>query len=89
MRIGVAVPISGTVARLREAVSSETKIPTEQVMGWAAHLCALPAVGGREEAFVPCRIRRNRNSLPMVEQGSKAVVEIWIMLFPVHWLFES
>lgn len=31
MRIGVAVPISGTVARLREAVSSETKIPTEQV----------------------------------------------------------
>ncbi|XP_053813923.1 ubiquitin carboxyl-terminal hydrolase 31 isoform X2 [Vidua chalybeata] len=32
MRIGVAVPISGTVARLREAVSSETKIPTEQIV---------------------------------------------------------
>lgn len=31
MRIGVAVPISGTVARLREAVSLETKIPLEQV----------------------------------------------------------
>ncbi|NXL60594.1 UBP31 hydrolase, partial [Chordeiles acutipennis] len=32
MRIGVAVPISGTVARLREAISSETKIPTEQIV---------------------------------------------------------
>ncbi|NXQ30562.1 UBP31 hydrolase, partial [Alaudala cheleensis] len=32
MRIGVAVPISGTVARLREAVSSETKIPPEQIV---------------------------------------------------------
>ncbi|NXC35201.1 UBP31 hydrolase, partial [Campylorhamphus procurvoides] len=32
MRIGVAVPISGTVARLREAVSLETKIPTEQIV---------------------------------------------------------
>ncbi|XP_063573711.1 ubiquitin carboxyl-terminal hydrolase 31-like isoform X4 [Pongo abelii] len=31
MRIGVAVPLSGTVARLREAVSMETKIPTDQV----------------------------------------------------------
>lgn len=31
MRIGVAVPLSGTVARLREAVSRETKIPTKQV----------------------------------------------------------
>lgn len=31
MRIGVAVPLSGTVARLREAVSVETKIPTDQV----------------------------------------------------------
>ncbi|XP_025772633.1 ubiquitin carboxyl-terminal hydrolase 31, partial [Puma concolor] len=30
MRIGVAVPLSGTVARLREAVSMETKIPTDQ-----------------------------------------------------------
>uniref|UniRef100_A0A8C6IWE0 ubiquitinyl hydrolase 1 n=1 Tax=Melopsittacus undulatus TaxID=13146 RepID=A0A8C6IWE0_MELUD len=32
MRIGVAVPVVGTVARLREAVSSETKIPTEQIV---------------------------------------------------------
>jgi hypothetical protein len=32
MRIGVAVPLSGTVAKLREAVSMETKIPTDQVM---------------------------------------------------------
>lgn len=32
MRIGVAVPLSGTVARLREAVSMETKIPTDQVV---------------------------------------------------------
>lgn len=31
MRIGVAVPLSGTVARLREAVSVETKIPPDQV----------------------------------------------------------
>nr|XP_054308711.1 ubiquitin carboxyl-terminal hydrolase 31-like [Pongo pygmaeus] len=30
MRIGVAVPLSGTVARLREAVSMETKVPTDQ-----------------------------------------------------------
>ncbi|KAF7237465.1 Ubiquitin carboxyl-terminal hydrolase 31, partial [Varanus komodoensis] len=30
MRIGVAVPLSGTVARLREAVARETKIPTKQ-----------------------------------------------------------
>ncbi|KAK2097698.1 Ubiquitin carboxyl-terminal hydrolase 31 [Saguinus oedipus] len=33
MRIGVAVPLSGTVARLREAVSMETKIPTDQDEG--------------------------------------------------------
>ncbi|XP_039696163.1 ubiquitin carboxyl-terminal hydrolase 31 isoform X2 [Pteropus medius] len=32
MRIGVAVPLSGTVARLREAVSVETKIPTDQIV---------------------------------------------------------
>ncbi|CAK6445054.1 unnamed protein product [Pipistrellus nathusii] len=32
MRIGVAVPLSGTVARLREAVSLETKIPTDQIV---------------------------------------------------------
>ncbi|XP_067390205.1 ubiquitin carboxyl-terminal hydrolase 31 [Emydura macquarii macquarii] len=32
MRIGVAVPLSGTVAKLREAVSRETKIPTEQIV---------------------------------------------------------
>ncbi|XP_066239497.1 ubiquitin carboxyl-terminal hydrolase 31 isoform X1 [Saccopteryx leptura] len=32
MRIGVAVPLSGTVARLREAVSMETKIPPDQIV---------------------------------------------------------
>ncbi|NXH21920.1 UBP31 hydrolase, partial [Bucco capensis] len=32
MRIGVAVPVAGTVARLRQAVSCETKIPTEQIV---------------------------------------------------------
>ncbi|XP_036772864.2 ubiquitin carboxyl-terminal hydrolase 31 isoform X2 [Manis pentadactyla] len=32
MRIGVSVPLSGTVARLREAVSMETKIPTDQIV---------------------------------------------------------
>nr|XP_033770250.1 ubiquitin carboxyl-terminal hydrolase 31 isoform X2 [Geotrypetes seraphini] len=32
MRIGVAVPLSGTVARLREAVSVETKIPIAQIV---------------------------------------------------------
>ncbi|KAJ7305757.1 hypothetical protein JRQ81_010123 [Phrynocephalus forsythii] len=32
MRIGVAVPLSGTVARLREAVSRETKIPAKQIV---------------------------------------------------------
>ncbi|XP_028914071.1 ubiquitin carboxyl-terminal hydrolase 31 [Ornithorhynchus anatinus] len=32
MRIGVAVPLTGTVARLREAVSKETKIPTDQIV---------------------------------------------------------
>ncbi|MGH0140519.1 UNVERIFIED_CONTAM: hypothetical protein FKN15_037253 [Acipenser sinensis] len=30
MRIGVAVPLTSTVSRLREAVSQETKIPTDQ-----------------------------------------------------------
>ncbi|XP_061455432.1 ubiquitin carboxyl-terminal hydrolase 31 isoform X3 [Rhineura floridana] len=32
MRVGVAVPLSGTVARLREAVARETKIPTKQIV---------------------------------------------------------
>ncbi|XP_004705783.2 ubiquitin carboxyl-terminal hydrolase 31, partial [Echinops telfairi] len=32
MRVGVAVPLSGTVARLREAVSMETKIPADQIV---------------------------------------------------------
>ncbi|XP_053328275.1 ubiquitin carboxyl-terminal hydrolase 31 [Spea bombifrons] len=32
MRIGVAVPLSGTVVRLREAISMETKIPTDQIV---------------------------------------------------------
>ncbi|XP_010791243.1 ubiquitin carboxyl-terminal hydrolase 31-like [Notothenia coriiceps] len=31
MRVGVAVPLSGTVSRLRQAVAQETKIPTQQV----------------------------------------------------------
>lgn len=45
MRIGVAVPVCGTVARLREAVSSETKIPTEQVTSWSHHPRTLPSAG--------------------------------------------
>ncbi|KAJ8344652.1 hypothetical protein SKAU_G00288450 [Synaphobranchus kaupii] len=32
MRIGVAVPLSSTVSRLREAVSLETKIPPDQIV---------------------------------------------------------
>ncbi|XP_063171108.1 ubiquitin carboxyl-terminal hydrolase 31 [Candoia aspera] len=32
MRIGVAVPLSGTVAQLREAVARETKIPARQIV---------------------------------------------------------
>ncbi|KAM4631526.1 ubiquitin carboxyl-terminal hydrolase 31 [Discoglossus pictus] len=32
MRIGVAIPLSGNVVRLREAISMETKIPTEQAI---------------------------------------------------------
>ncbi|XP_072124584.1 ubiquitin carboxyl-terminal hydrolase 31 isoform X2 [Mobula birostris] len=32
MRIGVAVPLSGKVSKLREAVSQETKIPTDQIV---------------------------------------------------------
>ncbi|XP_063790728.1 ubiquitin carboxyl-terminal hydrolase 31 isoform X2 [Pseudophryne corroboree] len=32
MRIGVAVPLSGNVVRLREAISMETKIPTDQIV---------------------------------------------------------
>ncbi|XP_061088381.1 ubiquitin carboxyl-terminal hydrolase 31 isoform X2 [Conger conger] len=32
MRIGVAVPLTSTVSRLREAVSLETKIPTDQIV---------------------------------------------------------
>lgn len=31
MRVGVAVPLSGTVSRLRQAVAQETKIPAQQV----------------------------------------------------------
>lgn len=31
MRVGVAVPLSGTMSRLRQAVAQETKIPAEQV----------------------------------------------------------
>ncbi|KAM4525459.1 ubiquitin carboxyl-terminal hydrolase 31-like [Odontesthes bonariensis] len=32
MRVGVAVPLSGTVSRLRQAVAQETKIPSEQIV---------------------------------------------------------
>ncbi|KAM4024963.1 ubiquitin carboxyl-terminal hydrolase 31 [Anomaloglossus baeobatrachus] len=32
MRIGVAIPLSGNVVRLREAISMETKIPTDQIV---------------------------------------------------------
>ncbi|XP_068610478.1 ubiquitin carboxyl-terminal hydrolase 31-like [Brachionichthys hirsutus] len=31
MRVGVAVPLSGTVSRLRQAVAQETKIPVQQI----------------------------------------------------------
>lgn len=32
MRVGVAVPLSGTVARLRQAIAHETKIPAQQIV---------------------------------------------------------
>ncbi|XP_077407471.1 ubiquitin carboxyl-terminal hydrolase 31-like [Vanacampus margaritifer] len=32
MRVGVAVPLSGTVSRLRQAVEQETKIPAQQIV---------------------------------------------------------
>ncbi|XP_068100550.1 ubiquitin carboxyl-terminal hydrolase 31 [Hyperolius riggenbachi] len=32
MRIGVAVPLSGNVVRLRESITMETKIPTDQIV---------------------------------------------------------
>ncbi|XP_019901753.1 ubiquitin carboxyl-terminal hydrolase 31 isoform X2 [Esox lucius] len=32
MRVGVAVPLSSTVSRLRKAVAQETKIPSEQIV---------------------------------------------------------
>ncbi|XP_047465906.1 ubiquitin carboxyl-terminal hydrolase 31-like isoform X2 [Mugil cephalus] len=32
MRVGVAVPLSGTVSRLRQAVAQETKIPNQQIV---------------------------------------------------------
>ncbi|XP_034049784.1 ubiquitin carboxyl-terminal hydrolase 31-like [Thalassophryne amazonica] len=32
MRVGVAVPLSGTVSRLRKAVAQETKIPAQQIV---------------------------------------------------------
>ena len=49
MRIGVAVPLSGTVARLREAVSMETKIPTDQTT-WKQSM--------RATAFLPLRLQK-------------------------------
>lgn len=77
MRIGVAVPMAGTVARLREAVSSETKIPTEQVTGRAHH----PALSGME----------HRSFHPMlgVEELNRGggLGMVWMVLFPVCWPF--
>ncbi|XP_015230635.1 PREDICTED: ubiquitin carboxyl-terminal hydrolase 31-like [Cyprinodon variegatus] len=32
MRVGVAVPLSGTMSRLRQAVAQETKIPAQQIV---------------------------------------------------------
>lgn len=39
MRIGVAVPLSGAVSRLRQAVAQETKIPVQQVLPSLKLLC--------------------------------------------------
>ncbi|EPY74532.1 ubiquitin carboxyl-terminal hydrolase 31-like protein [Camelus ferus] len=44
MRIGVAVPLSGTVARLREAVSMETKIPTDQVCPFSLRVVSVVGI---------------------------------------------
>ncbi|KAG9349858.1 hypothetical protein JZ751_026211 [Albula glossodonta] len=56
MRIGVAVPLTSTVSRLREAVSQETKIPIDQPSRFKTALgpCALKAVTSaeRREPFV-------------------------------------
>ena len=80
MRIGVAVPISGTVARLREAVSAETKIPTEQVRaGLVTRGHGLPARVGCVETEIPCPGRK----------GASGVVVIWIVVFSVRWLVET
>lgn len=42
MRIGVAVPLSGAVSRLRQAVAQETKIPVQQVLPSLKLLCLKP-----------------------------------------------
>ncbi|KAL7979013.1 hypothetical protein Chor_015037 [Crotalus horridus] len=46
MRIGVAVPLSGTVAQLREAVARETKIPAKQLEegGLSLRPCCTPSL---------------------------------------------
>lgn len=41
MRVGVAVPLSGTVSRLRQAVAQETKIPAQQVPPPLGHFTAV------------------------------------------------
>lgn len=62
MRIGVAVPLSGTVARLREAVSVETKIPTDQVPHLPAPLltalCQTRSGGHTEPTASPPRKKK-------------------------------
>lgn len=42
MRVGVAVPLSGTVSRLRQAVAQETKIPAQQVPPQTVTLSDIP-----------------------------------------------
>lgn len=60
MRIGVAVPLSGTVAQLREAVARETKIPAKQVRGGAIWVVLPP-----NRTALPCLL-----SLPWVSRCS-------------------
>lgn len=78
MRIGVAVPLSGTVARLREAVSLETKIPTDQVV----RLQTLIAQGSLEGWLsvlefltVLCQIWLDRNVKPVVSMVRKRKIK--------------
>lgn len=79
MRIGVAVPLSGTVARLREAVSLETKIPTDQVVRLRT-LTAQGAPAGWLSVLlgfltVPCQIRLDRNVKPVASVVRKRTIK--------------